>query len=147
MGNGLDDLDTSGAPSAPSGDTGLAVCLDGRRVAEVIADGPEEDMHLRTIGAHVSAYITHVRRQIRHTIPKAIVHCLVRRRSLPPPADPKSKEPPPRGAWRVLHACSFHLVTPSVAFRTRALCLAPSAFGYESRELVLVCTKAILESV
>ena len=27
---------------------------------------------------HVSAYITHVRTQLKQTIPKAIVHCLVR---------------------------------------------------------------------
>ena len=47
-------------------------------MADMIADGPEEDRHLRTIAAHTSAYITHVRRQLKHTLPKAIVHCLVR---------------------------------------------------------------------
>ena len=43
----------------------------------MINDGPEDDRHLRTIAAHTSAYITHVRRQLKHTLPKAIVHCLV----------------------------------------------------------------------
>ena len=47
-------------------------------MVDVINEGPEEDRHLRTIAAHTSAYITHVRRQLRHTVPKAIVHCLVR---------------------------------------------------------------------
>lgn len=61
---------------------GLTLTLDGRRMVDVIQDGPEEDRHLRTIAAHTSAYITHVRRQLRHTIPKAIVHCLV----CPPPS-------------------------------------------------------------
>lgn len=56
---------------------GLTLTLDGRSMVDVIQDGPEEDRHLRTIAAHTSAYITHVRRQLRHTIPKAIVHCLV----------------------------------------------------------------------
>lgn len=46
-------------------------------MTDMIADGPEEDRHLRTIAAHTSAYITHVRRQLKHTLPKAIVHCLV----------------------------------------------------------------------
>jgi hypothetical protein len=58
--------------------TGLTLTLDGRRMVDVINEGPEEDRHLRTIAAHTSAYITHVRRQLRHTVPKAIVHCLVR---------------------------------------------------------------------
>ena len=53
-------------------------------MADVIQEGPEEDRHLRTIAAHTSAYITHVRRQLRHTIPKAIVHCLVRQKAPPP---------------------------------------------------------------
>ena len=57
---------------------GLTLTLDGRRMADVIDEGPDEDRHLRTIAAHVSAYIAHVRRQLRHTLPKAIVHCLVR---------------------------------------------------------------------
>ena len=63
---------------------GLTLTLDGRRMVDVIQDGPEEDRHLRTIAAHTSAYITHVRRQLRHTIPKAIVHCLVRCHPPPP---------------------------------------------------------------
>eukprot|EP00891_Asterochloris_glomerata_P004731 jgi/Astpho2/4731/e_gw1.00067.68.1_t len=33
--------------------------------------------HMRKIAVHVSAYITHVRTQLKQTIPKAIVHCLV----------------------------------------------------------------------
>lgn len=57
--------------------TGLTLTLDGRTMADMIADGPEDDRHLRTIAAHTSAYITHVRRQLKHTLPKAIVHCLV----------------------------------------------------------------------
>lgn len=56
---------------------GLTLTLDGRTMADMIADGPEDDRHLRTIAAHTSAYITHVRRQLKHTLPKAIVHCLV----------------------------------------------------------------------
>ncbi len=52
-------------------------------MADMINDGPEEDRHLRTIAAHTSAYITHVRRQLKHTLPKAIVHCLVRIADLP----------------------------------------------------------------
>lgn len=36
------------------------------------------DAHLKKIGMHVSAYIAHVRTQLKQTIPKAIVHCLVR---------------------------------------------------------------------
>ena len=51
--------------------------LDGRTLSEAIEDGPEEEAALRTIAAHASAYIAHVRRQLRHTLPKAIVHCLV----------------------------------------------------------------------
>lgn len=57
---------------------GLTLTLDGRTMADMIADGPEDDRHLRTIAAHTSAYITHVRRQLKHTLPKAIVHCLVK---------------------------------------------------------------------
>lgn len=52
-------------------------------MADMINDGPEDDRHLRTIAAHTSAYITHVRRQLKHTLPKAIVHCLVRVADLP----------------------------------------------------------------
>ncbi len=36
------------------------------------------DKHTQKIAAHVSAYIHHVRTQLKQTIPKAIVHCLVR---------------------------------------------------------------------
>lgn len=57
--------------------TGLTLTLDGRSIQDMINDGPEDDRHLRTIAAHTSAYITHVRRQLKHTLPKAIVHCLV----------------------------------------------------------------------
>lgn len=39
---------------------------------------PPADAHLRKIAIHVSAYITHVRTQLKQTIPKAIVHTLVR---------------------------------------------------------------------
>ncbi len=57
--------------------------LDGRTIADAVEDGPEDVAPLRTIAAHTSAYITHVRRQLKQTIPKAIVHCLVRA-PLPP---------------------------------------------------------------
>jgi Dynamin GTPase effector domain len=52
--------------------------LEGRPLPEAIEDGPEGDRPLRTIAAHASAYIAHVRRQLRHMLPKAIVHCEVR---------------------------------------------------------------------
>lgn len=51
--------------------------LEGRPLLEAIEDGSEEQRPLRTIAAHASAYIAHVRRQLRHTLPKAIVHCEV----------------------------------------------------------------------
>ena len=41
------------------------------------------DKHTHKIAAHVSAYIHHVRTQLKQTIPKAIVHCLVRPRQPP----------------------------------------------------------------
>jgi len=74
--NGTDSSDLPTVPLLLQ--TGLTLTLDGRRMVDVINEGPEEDRHLRTIAAHTSAYITHVRRQLRHTVPKAIVHCLVR---------------------------------------------------------------------
>lgn len=52
--------------------------LKGFTIAEAVEDGPEGEAPLRTIGAHASAYVAHVRRKLRHTLPKAIVHCLVR---------------------------------------------------------------------
>lgn len=52
--------------------------LEGRPLLEAIEDGPEEERPLRTIAAHASAYVAHVRRQLRYTLPKAIVHCEVR---------------------------------------------------------------------
>ena len=45
-------------------------------------DGTPADKHLRKIAIHVSAYITHVRTQLKQTIPKAVVHTLVRPLSL-----------------------------------------------------------------
>lgn len=36
-----------------------------------------QETHLKRIAIHVSAYIAHVRTQLKQTIPKAIVHCLV----------------------------------------------------------------------
>lgn len=57
--------------------------LRGFTIAEAVEDGPEGEAPLRTIGAHASAYVAHVRRQLRHTLPKAIVHCLVRVADLP----------------------------------------------------------------
>ena len=50
------------------------------QVSEVVADDRSSptDKHTHKISAHVSAYIHHVRTQLKQTIPKAIVHCLVR---------------------------------------------------------------------
>ena len=50
----------------------------GRRIGEIPERGDPGQQHLQMISAHVSAYITHVRTQLKQTIPKAIVHCLVR---------------------------------------------------------------------
>lgn len=68
--------------AADSGE--LVRTLSGRLVADA-ADGAggagasPADRHLHRIAVHVSAYITHVRTQLKQTIPKAIVHCLVLR--------------------------------------------------------------------
>ncbi|KAK9846015.1 hypothetical protein WJX81_008471 [Elliptochloris bilobata] len=51
--------------------------LSGRQVEDSMEDGTPADQHMRKIAVHVSAYITHVRTQLKQTIPKAIVHCLV----------------------------------------------------------------------
>ena len=51
--------------------------LAGRRIGEIPERGDPGQQHLQMISAHVSAYITHVRTQLKQTIPKAIVHCLV----------------------------------------------------------------------
>ncbi len=48
------------------------------QVGDLMEDASPSDRHLRKIGMHVSAYIAHVRTQLKQTIPKAIVHCLVR---------------------------------------------------------------------
>lgn len=50
----------------------------GVQVEDSMEDGTPADQHMRKIAVHVSAYITHVRTQLKQTIPKAIVHCLVR---------------------------------------------------------------------
>ncbi len=49
------------------------------QVSDVNADerSSATDKHTQKIAAHVSAYIHHVRTQLKQTIPKAIVHCLV----------------------------------------------------------------------
>ena len=58
-------------------------------------DAAPSERHLRKIGMHVSAYVAHVRTQLKQTIPKAIVHCLVRpschgsHRSFQPPRGPR----------------------------------------------------------
>ena len=57
---------------------GLTCCLLAQ-VEDSMEDGTPADQHMRKIAVHVSAYITHVRTQLKQTIPKAIVHCLVRR--------------------------------------------------------------------
>ena len=51
------------------------------QVSDVNADDRSSptDKHTQKIAAHVSAYIHHVRTQLKQTIPKAIVHCLVSR--------------------------------------------------------------------
>ena len=51
------------------------------QVGDMLDDATPSDRHLRKIGIHVSAYIAHVRTQLKQTIPKAIVHCLVISRS------------------------------------------------------------------
>ena len=57
-----------------------AILSDRRAAAQVndfVDDGTPADKHLRKIAIHVSAYITHIRTQLKQTIPKAIVHTLV----------------------------------------------------------------------
>ena len=75
--------------SAESGE--LIRTLSGRGVGDAVGDGgvggglsaggssssSPADRHLHRIAVHVSAYITHVRTQLKQTIPKAIVHTLV----------------------------------------------------------------------
>lgn len=51
--------------------------LSGKLVTEAVEDGTPEERHLKTIAAHVSGYVNMVCTQLKHTIPKAIVHCLV----------------------------------------------------------------------
>lgn len=55
----------------------VTCCGVGRRIGEIPERGDPGQQHLQMISAHVSAYITHVRTQLKQTIPKAIVHCLV----------------------------------------------------------------------
>ena len=57
--------------------TDASHCVAGRRIGEIPERGDPGQQHLQMISAHVSAYITHVRTQLKQTIPKAIVHCLV----------------------------------------------------------------------
>ena len=57
--------------------TSVTCCGVGRRIGEIPERGDPGQQHLQMISAHVSAYITHVRTQLKQTIPKAIVHCLV----------------------------------------------------------------------
>ena len=70
--------------SAESGE--LIRTLSGRGVGDAVGDdfgaassssASPADRHLHRIAVHVSAYITHVRTQLKQTIPKAIVHTLV----------------------------------------------------------------------
>lgn len=70
--------------SAESGE--LIRTLSGRGVGDAVGDdgvassssaSSPADRHLHRIAVHVSAYITHVRTQLKQTIPKAIVHTLV----------------------------------------------------------------------
>lgn len=66
---------------AGGGDELLVRTLSGRALGDVGDDvggyGAPGDRHLHRIAVHVSAYITHVRTQLKQTIPKAIVHTLV----------------------------------------------------------------------
>merc|ERR1711977_768807 len=50
--------------------------LSGRKL-QMDLDGTAEEAHLRQIANHVSAYLGVVCNQLKATIPKAIVHCLV----------------------------------------------------------------------
>ena len=73
--------------SAESGE--LIRTLSGRGVGDAVGEdgglagssssssASPADRHLHRIAVHVSAYITHVRTQLKQTIPKAIVHTLV----------------------------------------------------------------------
>jgi hypothetical protein len=72
----------------PSRDFDLGSLVASSQVSEVVADdrASPTDKHTHKIAAHVSAYIHHVRTQLKQTIPKAIVHCLVR--ALLPPYPP-----------------------------------------------------------
>ncbi|KAK9829182.1 hypothetical protein WJX72_004363 [[Myrmecia] bisecta] len=51
--------------------------LSGKSVADQLEENSAPEKHLKRIAVHVSAYISHVRTQLKQTIPKAIVHCLV----------------------------------------------------------------------
>ena len=58
----------------------------GRKISDVPEVGGDPgQQHMRKIAVHVSAYITHVRTQLKQTIPKAIVHCLVSLAAVPQP--------------------------------------------------------------
>ena len=78
-------LAQSGSGGGGGGGSGgapeLVRTLSGRPVSDVATDeggyGAPGDRHLHRIAVHVSAYITHVRTQLKQTIPKAIVHTLV----------------------------------------------------------------------
>ena len=63
-------------------DMELSVLCAFLQVGDFLEDASPSDRHLRKIGMHVSAYIAHVRTQLKQTIPKAIVHCLVSPASL-----------------------------------------------------------------
>ena len=68
-------LPSSGRPGSQSMSTLSAA---GRKISDVPEVGGDPgQQHMRKIAVHVSAYITHVRTQLKQTIPKAIVHCLV----------------------------------------------------------------------
>jgi hypothetical protein len=60
------------------GDTGLRT-LSGRQIKADSSGlgGSAEEAHLKQIANHVSAYLGVVCNQLKATIPKAIVHCLV----------------------------------------------------------------------
>ena len=73
----------SASPTNAHAQVDVSYIVAGRRIGEIPERGDPGQQHLQMISAHVSAYITHVRTQLKQTIPKAIVHCLVSTAVLP----------------------------------------------------------------
>ncbi|QDZ25484.1 dynamin-related GTPase [Chloropicon primus] len=64
------------AQDAEEGMQGLKT-FSGRNIKPGSDGGTSEDLHMKQIANHVSAYLGVVCNQLKATIPKAIVHCLV----------------------------------------------------------------------